>query len=104
MDAKKLLDAGNELLSDRVRLAIMATLAAADEPVEFKVLLETLGLTKGNLSSHVSRLEEAALVEVKKEFVGKRPRTSYACTPAGREAIIGYLKQVEEMLKGAVKS
>jgi DNA-binding transcriptional ArsR family regulator len=93
----------NPLLSDRVRLAVMATLASADEPMEFMILIENLELTKGNLSSHIQKLEEAGLVEVKKEFVGKKPRTSFICTPLGKKEIQNYLNQIEKILRQTKK-
>lgn len=102
MDAKKLITTTHPLLSDKVRLAIMATLASADKAVDFKTLIESLALSKGNLSSHMSKLEEAELVVVKKEFVGKLPRTTYRCSRKGRKEVLAYLKQVEQLLKGAM--
>ena len=87
-----------ELLSDRTRLLIMATLAAHPEGLDFNGLLNSLSLTRGNLSSHMRRLEEANLVEVKKEFVGRKPLTSYAATPAGSAAVKDYLEEMERLL------
>ena len=89
------------LLSDRVRLAIMGTLAALSEEVDFNTLLQELNLSKGNLSTHMLKLEESGLVEVKKEFVGRKPRTSYRCSDVGRREVQNYLKQIEQMLKKA---
>ena len=99
MKPSDLIQGGHALLSDRVRLAIMATLAAATEPQDFNSLLESLQLTKGNLSAHSQKLEEAGLIEVKKEFVGKKPRTTYACTEKGKGELRQYLAQIESMLK-----
>jgi len=93
--------ATDSLLVERARLAIMATLAAANEAVEFNALLDALDLSKGNLSTHMRRLEEAGLVEVRKAFVGRKPRTTYACTAAGRAELASYLARLEAMLKGA---
>ncbi len=91
------------LLSDRVRLAIMATLAAATEPMEFTVLLDTLQLTKGNLSGHSQKLEVAGLIEINKAFVDRKPRTTYRCTDLGRREIRNYLSKVERLLRGTGK-
>jgi DNA-binding transcriptional ArsR family regulator len=91
------------LLADRVRLAIMATLAARSEPMDFSELLNTLNLTKGNLSGHSQKLEEAGLIKIKKEFVGRKPRTTYLCTALGRREVRNYLSQVEQLLKQAKK-
>jgi DNA-binding HxlR family transcriptional regulator len=88
------------ILADRVRLAIMATLAAAEEPVEFNALLNELQLTKGNLASHIRKLEQAGLLTVNKEFVDRKPRTSYRCTARGYRDLRSYLEQVEALLKG----
>ena len=88
----------NPLLSDRVRLAVMASLASSEGPVDFMTLLENLDLTRGNLSSHVQKLEEAGLIEIKKEFIGKKPRTSFICTALGKKEIIIYLIQIEKIL------
>lgn len=85
------------LLSDRVRLSIMGVLAAADQPVNFNELVESLGLTKGNLSAHMKKLEDEKLVEVQKSFVERKPRTTYRCTEEGRKAVADYLEQVQRM-------
>ena len=89
----------DSLLSDRVRLAIMAALASASEPLDFNTLLETLELTKGNLSSHMRKLEAGNFVEIRKEFVDRKPRTTYRCTDAGREALSEYLSTIEKILQ-----
>jgi DNA-binding transcriptional ArsR family regulator len=98
MDAIALITQTHPLLSDRVRLAIMASLAAASEPLDFNSLLKSLELTKGNLSSHMRKLEEAGLVCVHKEFVGRRPRTTYSCSESGQREVQRYLEQVEKLL------
>ena len=89
----------NPLLADRARLAIMANLALAGGPVDFTTLLEELQLTKGNLSSHIRKLEEDGLVAVHKEFVDRKPRTTYVCTPRGKTEMRRYLSTVEALLK-----
>jgi len=101
MKAAEFLESTHPLLADRVRLAIMATLAAAVEPMEFSTLLDTLGLTKGNLSAHCHKLEEAGLLEITKAFVGRKPRTTYQCTETGRSEVTKYLFEVEQLLKQA---
>ena len=103
MKPVELLTGTHALLSDRVRLAIMATLAAVSEPVDFNTLLESLNLTKGNLASHIRKLEEAKLLTVTKEFVGRKPRTTYRCTELGLREVRKYLEQVESMLKATVQ-
>ena len=90
----------NPLLVDRVRLTIMANLALAGGPVEFNTLLEELELTKGNLSTHLRKLEEAELITVHKEFVGRKPRSTYVCTAKGKKEMRSYLSTIEALLKG----
>lgn len=87
------------LLADRARLAIMANLSLAGGPVDFNTLLEELQLTKGNLSSHIRKLEEAGLVAVHKAFVDRKPRTTYVSTRAGKAEMQHYLSTIEALLK-----
>ncbi|MCJ8313879.1 MAG: transcriptional regulator [Saccharospirillaceae bacterium] len=89
----------NPVLVDRVRLSIMATLAFKKEPVDFNSIIIELGLTKGNLSTHMKKLETEKFVEITKEFVGRKPKTTYSCTKFGKEALNNYLKTVEDILK-----
>jgi DNA-binding transcriptional ArsR family regulator len=79
----------DRIIHEPARLAILTILAAVAE-VEFKYLEEATGLTKGNISSHASRLEEAGYVEVMKAFRGKVPVTSFRLTPKGRQAFHAY--------------
>lgn len=89
----------NPLLADRARLAIMANLSLVGGLVDFNTLLEELQLTKGNLSSHIRKLEEAGLVAVHKEFVDRKPRTTYVCTKKGKTEMQHYLNTIEALLK-----
>ncbi len=89
----------NPLFCDRVRLAIMATLAASRHPVTFTTLVQSFDVTPGNLSAHLRKLEEAGFVKCTKEFIGRKPRTSYECTARGRAETKGYLRVVEKVLK-----
>ncbi|MEN8132364.1 MAG: transcriptional regulator [Pseudomonadota bacterium] len=93
----------NPILVDRVRLAIMANLALVNGPVDFNTLLQELELTKGNLSTHMRKLEESGLVEIKKEFIGRKPKTTYLCTESGKKEIQTYLATVEAVLKQSKK-
>ena len=102
MNTKFLMET-HPLLSDRVRLSIMGVLAAAEQPVNFNELVESLGLSKGNLSAHMKKLEEQNLVAVNKSFVDRKPRTTYLCTSAGRQALNEYLEQVHKMLDSVTK-
>lgn len=97
MTANKLMQT-HPLLSDRIRLSIMAALMAAKGEMGFNELIETLELTKGNLSSHIKKLEDAELIVVRKMFVGKIPKTSYSMTKTGKEEFKKYVKSISELL------
>ena len=84
----------------QARLRIMATLAAlpqGDEMV-FPRLREMLGMTAGNLSTHLSKLEEAGYVSQSKTFTGRTPATYLALTTRGRAAFEEYTRALREML------
>lgn len=87
----------NKEFESRVRLGIMSVLLVQDW-VEFRELKELLDITDGNLASHVSALEKKAYLEVKKEFVGKKPRTSYRVTNSGKKAFLDHLAQLEKLV------
>jgi DNA-binding MarR family transcriptional regulator len=76
----------DRVVHEPARLAILVLLGQV-EKADFLYILDETGLSRGNLSSHVSRLEEAGYVEVTKEFVDKIPRTVYQLTPAGARAL-----------------
>lgn len=76
----------DEVVHQRHRLGIL-TIAAEARRVDFGYLRESLELTGGNLSRHISVLAEAGMVEVEKGYEGKRPRTWVRITPAGRKAL-----------------
>ena len=76
----------DRIIHEPVRLRIASILAGV-ETADFKFMISTLGLSKGNLSSHIDKLEQAGYVEVRKSFNGKIPRTDYALTQQGRKAL-----------------
>jgi DNA-binding MarR family transcriptional regulator len=76
----------DRIIHEPVRLRIMAMLGGVDT-ADFKFMISTLGLSKGNLSSHVEKLETAGYVKVMKSFNGKITCTEYALTPKGRKAL-----------------
>jgi DNA-binding transcriptional ArsR family regulator len=81
------------------RLRILMLLSGVDS-ADFNFLLNTLGVTKGNLSSHMSRLEEAAYVKITKSFNGKIPNTSYSLTRRGRSGLKDYWRAIDEIRRG----
>lgn len=88
----------NKAFDSRIRLGIMSILAVNDK-VEFAVLKEMLELTDGNLASHISALEKLKYVEVTKQFIGKKPNTTYMITNEGRKAFTQHLNALEELIK-----
>ena len=88
----------NKNFESRVRLGIMALLIV-DDWVDFSQMKETLQLTDGNLSSHISALEKLEYIEIKKDFVGKKPRTQYRITQLGRLSFQNHLKALEDLIK-----
>lgn len=89
----------DRLLHEPARLAIAACLSVV-ERADFTFLLNQTGFTAGNLSSHISKLEDAGYVEVTKQFVGKRPQTLLELTGTGREAFDEYRRTMQSVLKG----
>lgn len=88
----------DEVVHQRHRLGIL-TIAAEARRVEFGYLRESLELTAGNLSRHITVLAEADLVEVEKGYEGKRPRTWVRITPAGRKALATEMAALEALVR-----
>jgi len=84
----------DRLIHEPARLAILTVLSSV-QSADFVFLQRTTGLTKGNLSSHLSKLEEAGLVAIEKLFVRKKPNTTVALTPEGRERTARHWDQLD---------
>jgi DNA-binding MarR family transcriptional regulator len=95
---KDLLNQLHKAFDNKTRLGIMSVLVVSDR-VDFKSLKELLGETDGNLATHIGHLENAGFVEIHKQFIGKRPNTSYTATPTGREAFSKHLSALEELIR-----
>src|SRR5688572_10295771 len=89
----------NKVFENRIRLGIMSVLMV-NEQVEFTRLKELLQVTDGNLASHLSSLEKEGYIAVIKQFVDRKPSTSYAVTAAGKKAFNEHLNVLERILKG----
>ena len=87
----------DSVIHQPARLKIMIYLYVADQ-ADFVYLMHKTGLSKGNLSSHLSKLEESGYVEIKKEFVDKIPRTLIALTGKGRAAFEQYKDNILNLL------
>jgi DNA-binding transcriptional ArsR family regulator len=90
----------NRIVHEPARLAILTALSACDK-ADFLFLLNLSGLTKGNLSSHLTKLEQTGLIEIEKRFEGKQPVTYAMLSGEGREALKEYWKRFEQIRKGA---
>jgi len=87
----------DRLIHEPARLAVMTILAAVDS-ADFLYLARETELTKGNLSAHLSKLEDAGYIEIEKSFQGKRPHTDCRLTDEGRQAYDEYLSQLNGAL------
>ena len=87
----------NKNFESRVRLGIMSVLMVNDW-VDFNEMKNLLDVTDGNLASHSTALEKVEYIEIKKEFVGKKPKTSYRVTQSGRKAFNEHLTALEKLL------
>ncbi|MFC0627101.1 transcriptional regulator [Kribbella deserti] len=86
----------DRLIHEPGRLAILTVLSSV-KSADFLFLQRTTGLTKGNLSSHLTKLEDAGLVDIFKSFVRKKPNTSVALTALGKERIAHHWAQLERL-------
>jgi DNA-binding MarR family transcriptional regulator len=86
----------DRLIHEPARLAIMTVLSSV-HAADFVFLQRTTGLTKGNLSSHLTKLEDAGLVQIEKKFVLKKPNTSVQLTPDGAKRIAQHWDQLERL-------
>ena len=86
----------DRLIHEPARLALLTALTSC-ESADFLYLQRLTGLSKGNLSSHLSKLEEAGFVTVEKQFKGKTPLTRIAVTARGREAVEQHWRQLEQL-------
>jgi len=95
---RRLVDELDPMLHERGRLAIVSVLAAIDSII-FTELRDDLGMTDGNLSVHLQKLEEKGYVTISKQFVGRRPQTTCRLTKAGRQAFTKYLDQLQAIVE-----
>jgi len=87
----------DRLVHEPARLAVMALLYVVDS-ADFTFVTNQTGLSWGNLSAHMTRLEEAGYLEVEKRFKGRRPNTSLRLTAAGRSAFQEYRRRLKQVL------
>jgi DNA-binding MarR family transcriptional regulator len=87
----------DRLVHEPARLLILAYLSIVSE-ADFLFLLHETGLTRGNLSSHLSKLEEAGYVTIEKGYIGRKPHTLCKLTAAGRDALQTYRQMLKQAL------
>ncbi len=94
---KNILQNINKSFDHRIRLGIMSILMVNDS-VDFNRLKELLGVTDGNLASHIKALESEDYILITKQFVGKKPNTQYSATKIGKEAFKKHLDALEKLI------
>lgn len=87
------------LIHEPARLRVLALLALVDG-ADFMYLLRQTGMSRGNLSVQMSRLESAGIVEVSRQLEGNRPRTTYALSGKGLQALKAYKHDMQRLLAG----
>jgi DNA-binding MarR family transcriptional regulator len=88
----------DRVIHEKGRLAIMSMLAASPE-LSFTDLRDTMGMTDGNLTTHIRTLQEAGYISVTKSFQNNRPLTTCALTAAGRKAFAHYINLLERIIR-----
>lgn len=99
---KEIISKLNKQFESRIRLGIMSVLMV-NESVDFNTLKELLDTTDGNLASHLYALERNSLLEVRKQFVGRKPNTRYKITESGRFSFREHLNYLEKLMKNQFK-
>lgn len=94
---KNLLKDLNKAFENKVRLGIMSALTV-NEYIDFNSLKDLLDVTDGNLASHLKSLEKNNYVEVRKEFLNRKPNTKYLATSEGKRAFAKHIKAIEKLL------
>lgn len=93
-----MMDGYDKLFENRVRLGVMSVLAANDS-YDFVSLKQLLGVTDGNLTTHLKALETAGFISSIKQFIGRKPNTSYSITEQGRSAFAAHIGALSKLLK-----
>lgn len=96
---KSIISGLNKAFESRIRLGIMSVLMVNDW-VDYNALKELLNVTDGNLASHLNNLEKNELIEIQKQFVGKKPNTRYRATNNGRTVFNQHIESLNKLIKG----
>ncbi|WP_420575185.1 winged helix-turn-helix domain-containing protein [Ekhidna sp.] len=95
---KELLGELDKAFENRIRLGIMSALVV-NEHQDFNALKDLLGVTDGNLASHLKSLEKSDYINFKKEFLDRKPNTKYFATELGKAAFKKHIRAIEQLLK-----
>lgn len=87
----------DKAFENRIRLGIMSALVVNDF-IDFMALKELLGVTDGNLASHIKMLEKKQYITFKKKFSERKPNTIYSATANGKNAFKRHIKAIEQLL------
>lgn len=96
---KNIISGLNKVFESRIRLGIMSVLLV-NEWVDYNSLKDLLEVTDGNLASHLSNLEKHEMIEIQKQFVGRKPNTRYRATAKGREMFTAHLENLNKLIQG----
>jgi DNA-binding MarR family transcriptional regulator len=88
----------DRVIHEKGRLAIMSLLAATPD-LAFTELRDTLGMTDGNVTTHIRTLQEAGYIAVAKSYQNNRPLTTCSLTASGRKAFAGYINLLEQIVQ-----
>lgn len=95
---KNVISGLNKAFESRVRLGIMSILMV-NQAADFITLKQQLNVTDGNIASHINALEKLQYLEVIKQFIGKKPNTSYKATKSGKKAFTEHLDALEKLIR-----
>lgn len=88
----------DRVIHEKGRLAIMSLLAASPE-LSFTELRDALGMTDGNLTTHIKALQQEGYISVAKSYQNRRPLTTCSLTPSGRKAFVEYIDLLEKIVR-----
>ena len=91
-------DGLHKAFESRIRLGIMSVLAV-NHSLDFNALKEYLGVTDGNLASHLKALEKEGFIGMEKSFIGRKPNTKYFITRTGKTAFNKHLTALEKLIQ-----
>jgi len=95
---KEILNNLDKAFENKVRLGIMSALFV-NPFLDFNNLKDLLGVTDGNLASHLKTLEQKKYIKFKKEFIGRKPNTKYSATKSGKANFKKHIKAIERLLQ-----